>query len=521
MAVDPTDLSALETELQFDGGHAIAVPATTVAAFLGRAQRGPLNEAIAVESFEAYRRIFGGHSGVGFLSQAVQQYFQHGGREAVVVRIANRAVRASLELEGDGGILRLQAREPGAYEFLRASVDYDGIPTNEERFNLVVQRLTRPGSQLVEDQELFSALSMDERDHRFVVDVLKQSELIRLSGPLPAERPRATRASHPGQPIPYVDMSWGGSDGEELTDYDIIGSNEEGTGLFALESVENIDLLCIPSLASGREIGITTFLAAERYCRKRHAMLIWDPPWSWRSAESALMGIRNSNVASRNAMMYFPRIRSRDAGERYADGIPACGAVAGILARNDRVGVWQSLEAGDSQLKFGLSPVSEIGQRQAAMLKRQGINSITRTDLGTYRLAGDVSLAGSKAVSRLWQRLDRRRLAFFILSSTRRHTRWALGRTGDQERLTSLTRQINEFLNALFERGALAGDRPAQAFFVRISASTEEQDETRLRIRIGFALEKPNEFQIYDIVHRTEGTECRAVPPLDAAQLAG
>ena len=132
---------------------------------------------------------------------------------------------------------------------------------------------------------------MDPTDERFVVDALQESELVRLVGPLPSYRPGADAGRRiPGQPIPYISVKQAGSDGEELTDYDIIGSNAEGTGLFALDRCERVDLVCVPS-PPGRDLGSTSFLAATRYCERRRALLVWDPPWAWTSADSAVLGV--------------------------------------------------------------------------------------------------------------------------------------------------------------------------------------------------------------------------------------
>ena len=57
---------------------------------------------------------------------------------------------------------------------------------------------------------------MNEGDQRYIVDILRNSALIRLARPLPRQRPDATHATHPGQPIPYVDMRANGADGGPL-----------------------------------------------------------------------------------------------------------------------------------------------------------------------------------------------------------------------------------------------------------------------------------------------------------------
>lgn len=520
MVDDLSDFSTRGTERQLDGDHPIPLFAATVTAFIGRTLRGPLNQSIRVGSFEEFRRIFGGHGSFSFLSYTVRQYFQHGGKIALIVRVANRAISATLELPADNQTLHLQAREPGNQCYLRASVDYDGIGKDSTRFNLVVQRLTRPGSQLVEDQELFQLLSMNEGDQRYIVDILRNSALIRLARPLPRQRPDATHATHPGQPIPYVEMRSNGSDGETLTDYDIIGSNDEGTGLFALDDDEQIDLLCIPPAPSGRDFGITTFLAAERYCEKRKAMLIWDPASSWSSPEAALLGLRDSGFASQNAMTYYPRVRSSEHNGRIQAAIPASGVIAGLFSRHDQSGVWRKPEESDMRLKVGLSAAESMTDRQVLMLQRNGINTFTQTDRGAFELCGNVSLVGPRAISRLWRRLDRRRLTLYILGTVERHTFWALARLRDDKLWQSLVHQVGVFLTELFEQGALVGRHPSQAFSVK-AEPVLQRNEAELVLRIGFALEKAGEFQVYDIVHRNDGSATRPALSLKASQLAG
>ena len=150
-----------------------------------------MNEPVAVKGFEEFSRVFGGHTSFSFVSLAVQHFFWHGGEVAVVVRVANRATRATLEIPAGREVLRLQARQPGSREHLRVSVDYDRVERTPDKFNLVIQRVSRPGSQLVDDQEVFEGLSMDPTDERFIVDALQDSELVRLVGPLAELSPRA------------------------------------------------------------------------------------------------------------------------------------------------------------------------------------------------------------------------------------------------------------------------------------------------------------------------------------------
>lgn len=519
MAIEISDFTAPDPATSADSNHLTVQRPETVAAFIGRAVRGPLNDPTVVGSFEEFRRIFGSHGSLGFLSAAVQQFFQHGGRVAAVVRVANNATRARVDLPAAGQLLRLYARELGGQVVLRASVDYDGIRANEERFNLVIQRLARPASQLVEDQELFRSLSMVESDQRFVIDALRSSELVQLGGPLPDHRPDATRPEHPGQPLPYVEMSAPGGDGEELTDYDIIGSNDERTGLFALDDLPRVDLVNIPLLASGSDLGVTTFLAAERYCARRRAILIWDPPWSWTSLATALLGVRNGGLASPDAMTYFPRVCHAASPERRPLGIPAGGAVAGLLATHDRSGQWQTFDDEGGRLKVGLVPQAALDGRESRILRRNGINIFAARPGHGAALTGNVSMIGASAVSRLWQRLDRRRLTSYILKTLEQQTRWALRAEWNRAFEQALIGQIREFLQELFEAGALPGSRSEQAYYVKLQAGIHGEGG-EIVLRIGIALDRPSEFQVYDLIHRADGSFARPAPPCEIAELA-
>jgi hypothetical protein len=521
MASAPFDWVSESAGRALDGVKTIPIVATTTVAFIGRTERGPLNEPVAIDSFDAYQRTFGGYCPFSFLPQAVQHFFWHCGKAAIVVRVANRATRALLDVPAGADVLRLQARNPGGREFLRVSVDYDRLDDDSRRFNLVVQRLSRPGSHLVEDQELFSGVSLDPGAERYVIDALRDSDLVRVTGPLPAQRPEATRARRPGEPIPYLEMTSAGTDGEDLTDYDIIGSDRNGTGLFALDRCEAVDLVCIPS-PPGRDLGITSFVAATRYCERRRALLVWDPPWSWYSADAAILSVRSTEQASHNVVTYFPRVRPRADLSRYPSGIPACGVVAGILASSDRHGVWHRLPLSDSGLKGNLVPLGDVSARQTAMLNRIGINTLVRAQAGGAALQGNVSFVGSRAMTGLWQRLDNRRLALFVVRSIERYTRWVFTAPAAPLR-AALEAQITDFLACVLREGALPGNGPKQAFFVRVvpaasGAAGADRPPLPLTLRIGIALQRPNDFVVYEFHYAETATRVELVAPLDAAR---
>ena len=69
------------------GVRTITGVATSITAFIGRASRGPVNDPIRIQNYSDYDRTFGGLSLDSTMSYAVQQFFQNGGSDALIVRI--------------------------------------------------------------------------------------------------------------------------------------------------------------------------------------------------------------------------------------------------------------------------------------------------------------------------------------------------------------------------------------------------------------------------------------------------
>src|SRR4051794_13334102 len=73
------------------GVHTITGVATSITAFVGRTRRGPLNDPVRVQSYAEFERAFGGLWSDSTLTYAVAQFFQNGGGDALIVRVAGGA----------------------------------------------------------------------------------------------------------------------------------------------------------------------------------------------------------------------------------------------------------------------------------------------------------------------------------------------------------------------------------------------------------------------------------------------
>jgi hypothetical protein len=238
----PPHLRALAGAAVSGMAGAIARAPTAVTAFVGRTLKGPVNRALAIASFGEFQQHFGGLWQPSTVAYAVEQFFENGGRHAFVVRVVNGARPPTLTLRAGVGELRLQGINPGSREYLRASVDYDGIGAEEsDLFNLVVQRLRAAPSEQIEDQEIFRRVSIAARAERAINDVLLESRLVRVLGGAACRAPGPLDPHSPQAPVVgYVNSNPDGDDGAALTDYDVIGS--------ALEA--RVSLPCRPSKGS-------------------------------------------------------------------------------------------------------------------------------------------------------------------------------------------------------------------------------------------------------------------------------
>lgn len=490
----------------------------SAAAFVGRALRGPLNTPVLVRSLSDFNKAFGGVWPKSSMGPAVQQFFEHGGQRLYVVRVANGAKSATLQLPTDGDPLRLSAVNPGSTETLRLSVDYDGLAADDtEHFNLTVQRLAPDGSLLV-DQEIHNRLSCVEGSDRYVVNRLRDSSLVQLQGPVPGSRPRATIGPQVQRGVEYVQPTERGDDGDELSDYDLVGSATEKTGIFALDAMESFDLLYLPPTGRGRDIGLAATMAADLYCRRRGAMLIVDPPLEWSNVEAAIRGVSRLGLASPNMLSYFPRVIDRE--EPVSTSRAAGGALAGLICRfDDRTGPWCDPERVLFALRPRYQPAVAVDGKSAEELVHEGLNVLAALKNSRVILHGGVTLARQSPCQKQFTSLSVRRLALYIGNSVGRATRWAVFQPESERLAERLRRQVQAFLAGLHDEGAFENDR----FDVQchlMSPVDENAAVRRVTIVIGFLPAGQTDtlwLTLHQDIHGFRASTAAFAPSLDPA----
>ena len=485
----------------------IARLGTARTAFVGRTLRGPLNCPVFITTYTEFQHVFGGLWQPSSLGYAVEHFFDNGGREALIVRVANGARAVTLTLKAAGSVLRLRAVRPGTREYLRAGVDYDNIAAEDTtQFNLVVQRVRTPGTSQVEDQEIFRKLSLLPAHPGYLPRAIAHSQLIKLQGELPAHRPDRTLDAASGLSTGYMHSSCDGDDGAPLTDYDVIGSRSDRTGMFALESADYFNFLCIPPLSREQDVGPGALLVGARFCKERRALLIVDPPSGWHTADDALSGMRDWNFHSEHALMYFPRVLAHDKLRGHFESFAPCGAVAGMLARRDAAGhVWAADSNEDAILRPGYRPVCLVSNDRRLRLAALGVNAILAMRSPARWGVAARTLAAGRAASRDWQLLTARRFALFIVNSIERGTRWVGTPRLHVEVAGIVASQVRAFFEALRAEQAFGALEQQDAFFV---ACDQRSD---FHLVIGFATRAAIGYHGFRILHSPAGSQVRTV----------
>jgi hypothetical protein len=511
-------MNTLGLELQEERGPDIKIArlGTARTAFVGRTLRGPVNRPILIKSFAEFQQLFGGLWQPSALGYAVEHFFDNGGREALIVRVANGARSATLSLCAGSSALTLRAVSPGTREFLRASVDYDNIPAEDlTRFNLTVQRVRVQGGNHVEDQEIFLKLSITPSADKYVEAMLTESEMIRVVGNVPAQRPDCTAGAARSYATAYTCSNADGDDGAPLTDYDLIGSELEQTGLFALKDADYFNFLCIPPLSRERDVGPSALLVAARYCKDRGALLIVDPPSAWHTADDALSALRDFSFSSENALMYFPRLLAYDKLRGHFEAFAPCGAIAGMLARSDEASpLWGPAKLEETLLRPGYRPVCLIPEDRRVRLALYGVNTLQAVRAVARIGVKSRTLAAGSAGAADWQSLAARRLALFIVNSIERGTRWVSAAGPHVDVAEAVATQARLFFEQLFEAGVFAPRRREEAFFVacdRRSGAFEGAQRGEFHFVIGFAATRHMQFHTFRISHSISGSKVRPV----------
>ena len=532
MPVTPTYPGVYIEELP-SNVHTITGVATSITAFIGLANSGPVNKPITINSYGDYDRIFGGLWPRSTMSFAVNDFYANGGSQAVIVRLAAPDAAAATVLlpedttpsgspptdlpSTDTGLL-LDAADVGTWgNYLTVQVDHKTKnPSDFTLFNLSIT-LTDPTGTLVLATEKYVNLSVDPASANYVTTKLAQNSALLVVGQdsggndyVPPVRPAATFTA--GSPAILTVPLQGGLDGSDLTDDEFVGPGTAANklGLYALENVDLFNILCIPPYTNNYQ-DVTTHLVglAAAYCEGREAFYIIDPPSSWTNLQQALDQVTDPNVdwigtRSANTAIYFPRVVEQNPliGNQLATFVP-CGVIAGIYAATDaQRGVWKAPAGQETQLNNVNSLAVPLTDAENGELNPLGINCLRSFPVTGRVVWGARTLQGADALESQWKYVPVRRTALFLEQSLYQGTQWVVFEPNDDALWASIRLNVGSFMQGLFRKGAFFGTTPSQAYFVKCDSETTTQadiDNGIVNIVVGFAPLKPAEFVVIQI----------------------
>ena len=215
---------------------------------------------------------------------------------------------------------------------------------------------------------------------------------------------------------------------------------------------------------------------------------------------------------SDHAAFYFPWIRAFDPPTQIrnqrSDGglfVPPSGHVAGLYAHVDNArGVHKApaneVVRGALGLKYAISKAQHDG------LNPQGVNVIRFLN-GNYRVWGARTAGGD--ANGAFKYVNARRLFLYLAESLDEGTQYAVFEPNGPPLWSSLVRNISAFLMRVWRAGALFGNTPQEAFFVKCDAELNPpgvRDAGQVICEVGVAIVRPAEFVIIRISQWTAGS---------------
>ena len=493
------------------GTRPIEAVGTSMAAFIGitaeasrkeldpasgerKAVESRLNKATLVTNWTQFVDTFGDFIPGAYVPDAVYGYFANGGGPCYVVSLRAlqeggtelKAAEAAIPSQGKTSFT-LVAKTPGpAGNGLSVKVKHSG----DETFDLTVGSETKTG------------LTMKKGENYIGDAGFEKAEIAKVGAAANVPDEGEYRLSGGGMPA--------------LTAQDFIGDLEERTGLGSLESLDEVRLVVCPDVMSGydgspaeRERVKIVQKAMIDHCQKmRYRFAILDTPPGM-NVQEALEWRKEVNFDSSYAAMYYPWVKVADLtnGGTPTKLVPPSGHLAGIYNRTDADRGVHKAPANDTVLG-ALDLEIQISKGEQDLLNPLGVNCIRSFPARGIRVWGARTLSSDGA----WRYVNVRRLFIMVEASLDAGMQWVVFEPNDRTLWAKVRRDATSFLKTVWLGGALFGNTPEEAFYVKCDEELnprEIRDLGQLIIEVGLAPVKPAEFVIFRIT-QWAGTNAEA-----------
>jgi uncharacterized protein len=206
----------------------------------------------------------------------------------------------------------------------------------------------------------------------------------------------------------------------------------------------------------------------------------------------------NQTSAARYGALYYPRLKVK-AVDGSDTEIPPCGHVAGIFARSDvKTGVFKAPANEEIMGVFDLE--FDVSNNDQAELNSLGVNCIRAFSGRGIRVWGARTLSSESE----WRYVNVQRLFITLQRWLEATMAWVVFEPNTLSLRVQIKRELNGYLHGLWLRGALQGNTPEEAFFVKCDNENNPLDnpDGSIVTEIGLAPTVPAEFVVIRIVYR-------------------
>ncbi|ROR97612.1 hypothetical protein EDD28_2213 [Salana multivorans] len=504
------------------GSRPIEGVGTSVAAFVGLAEKGPINTPTLVSNWTQFVDTFGDFVPGSYLAHAVYGYYLNGGSNCYVVRIGSAAEPTPKAVGGGSGraakqiapgpaqamvgALRITAQDSsGKPKKITVEVsDAGGDSPSDDQFKLVI-------SVDGKEAETFDNVTTKKGENNVATKVNAHSKVVVIeetaAGSAALMKPDKGSTELVTPPVEEPAPS-----SAELGAQDYIGDASARTGFSGLEAIDDITMVSVPDLVAALEQGAIdreTFKAVQlamiAHCELMgDRMAILDPPPGLSAQQIKDWRVDEAGYDSKYATLYWPEIKVFDPASATNIYVPPSGHMAGIWARSDgERGVHKA--PANEVIRGAIDLKTQITRAEHDLLNPVGINCNRAFPGRGIRVWGARTLSSDPA----WRYINVRRLFNYLEESILVGTQWVVFEPNDDALWARIRRTINAFLVNEWRKGALFGTQPAEAFYVQCDRETnpaEAIDAGQVTCRIGVAPVKPAEFVIFQLAQFSGGT---------------
>ena len=494
------------------GSRPIEGVGTAVAAFVGFAQQGPINQPTLITNWTQFLNTFGGFIPGGYLAHAVYGYYANGGTICYITRLPEGGGADGGALPGASASVALPSRGSSAQECLLVTAQ-DGAKGGD-----IVVEVSGPAEGAPEDQftlsvrrgetvETFANVTM-AKGKRNVVDVVnRESRLVKLAE---KEAPGTLLERLPAlgsYPLAATSTSAvAKAPSQQLEPTTFVGEAAKRSGINGLEVAEDATMICVPDLLAAYQAGRISGEAVRavqtaliNHCENmRDRVAILDCPPGMSPQQVRDWRMKEAGYDSKYAALYYPWIRvANPLGNGAGIFVPPSGHMAGIWARSDdQRGVHKA--PANEVVRGAIGVEFQVSKGEQDVLNPEGVNCIRTFPGRGIRVWGARTLSSDPA----WRYINVRRLFNFVEKSIERGTQWVVFEPNDENLWRRIRRDVTAFLTRVWKDGALFGSVIEQAFYVKCDAELnppEVRDAGQVIIEIGIAPVKPAEFVVFRI----------------------